>query len=148
TVPADPRLWNLHDQSFGHYRRYDRDRLIDLWEGLPLKPLLVSHYNSRLYPLVKTVRTINRWRGATAGSAGTDFRIPPAPLNKLLENAFAGERHKLCRALGARRGGYSQGVSLIALLQRQTGTLAVRNKPVETAPDYFDPIAGELVAVR
>jgi SAM-dependent methyltransferase len=146
TVPANPRLWNRHDESFGHYRRYNRDRLIDLWDGLPLKPLLVSHYNSRLYPLVKTVRTINRWRGSTAGQAGTDFRIPPAPLNRLLENAFAGERHTLCRALAARRGGYRQGVSLIALLQRQTGTLAVRNKPVETAPDYFDPIAGELVA--
>jgi hypothetical protein len=147
-VPANPELWNRHDESFGHYRRYDRDRLSDTWEGLPLKPLLVSHFNSRLYPLVKGVRAVNRWRGATAGDAGTDFRIPPAPLNRLLENTFAGERHTLCRWLAARRGGYRQGVSLIALLQRQTGTIAVRNKPLDAAPDYFDPVEGELVGAH
>ena len=27
TVPADPSLWSEHDESFGHYRRYDRARL-------------------------------------------------------------------------------------------------------------------------
>src|SRR5947209_5326002 len=97
TVPADQRLWNRHDESFGHYRRYDRDRLTQLWDGLPLEPLLVSHFNSRLYPLIKTVRTVNRWRGGTAGDAGTDFRIPVRPLNRLFENIFAGERRKLCR---------------------------------------------------
>ena len=40
TVPANQRLWNRHDESFGHYRRYDRERLSQLWEGLPLKPLV------------------------------------------------------------------------------------------------------------
>ena len=24
TVPADESLWSEHDESFGHYRRYDR----------------------------------------------------------------------------------------------------------------------------
>ena len=145
TVPADQRLWNRHDESFGHYRRYDRDRLAQLWDGLPLEPLLVSYFNSRLYPLIKTVRTVNRWRGGTAGDAGTDFRIPVGPLNRLFENIFAGERRKLCRSLTRRRGGYRKGVSLIALLQRQPGAVAVRNKPIDVAPDYFDPVASELV---
>ena len=27
TVPADESLWSQHDESFGHYRRYDRQRL-------------------------------------------------------------------------------------------------------------------------
>ena len=27
TVPADNALWGSHDESFGHYRRYDRARL-------------------------------------------------------------------------------------------------------------------------
>jgi SAM-dependent methyltransferase len=148
TVPADQRLWNRHDQSFGHYRRYDRKRLAQLWDGLPLKTLLLSHFNSRLYPLIKTVRAVNRWRGEVAGVAGTDFRIPAQPLNRLLENIFAGERRKLCRSLTRRRGGYRKGVSLIALLQRQAGSLAVRNKPFDAAPDFFDPIAGARVAAR
>ena len=34
---------------------------------------------------------------------------------------------------------------VIALLQRQTGTLLARDKPADAAPDFFDPIAGELV---
>jgi SAM-dependent methyltransferase len=148
TVPADQRLWNRHDESFGHYRRYDRDRLAQLWDGLPLEPLLVSHFNSRLYPLIKTVRTVNRWRAGTAGEAGTDFRIPVRPLNRMLENIFAGEQRKLCRSLTRRSGGYRKGVSLIALLQRQGGAVAVRNKPADLAPDYFDPVAGELVGAR
>ncbi len=148
TVPADPRLWTGHDESFGHYRRYDRERFEDLWAGLPLAPLLVSHFNSRLYPLVKGVRALNRLRGQTAGDAGTDFRIPRAPLNSLLENIFAGERRALCNSLRRNRRGYRRGVSLIAVLQRQAGEFPVRNKP-ETAPaDIFDPIAGELVAAQ
>jgi SAM-dependent methyltransferase len=146
TVPADQRLWNRHDESFGHYRRYGRERLTKLWDGLPLKPLLVSHYNSRLYPLVKTVRTVNRWRGEVAGVAGTDFKLPARPLNQLLESTFAGEAHRLCKTLHGRRSGYRKGVSLIALLRRDAGTISVRNKPVSIAPDFFDPIAGQPVA--
>ena len=63
TVPADLRLWSGHDESFGHYRRYDARRLAKIWEDLPIEPLLVSHFNRRLYPLIKGVRAVNRWRG-------------------------------------------------------------------------------------
>ena len=119
TVPADQQLWNRHDESFGHYRRYDRRRLTELWEGLPLKPLLVSHFNSRLYPLIKTVRAINRRRGSVAGVAGTDFKIPRGPLNRILESIFAGERRTLGKSLSRGQGGYGRGVSLVALLQRE-----------------------------
>src|ERR1700676_3814173 len=86
TVPADPRLWNRHDESFGHYRRYDLARLKEVWSGLPVAPILVSYFNRRLYGLVKAVRTMNRWRGRdrVAGAAGTDFQLPPRPLNRLL----------------------------------------------------------------
>ena len=101
TVPADLRLWNQHDESFGHYRRYDRERLAQVWEGLPLAPRLVSHFNARLYPLIRGVRTVNRFRGQTAGAAGTDFQIPPKPFNSLLENVFAGEAHALANVLDA-----------------------------------------------
>ncbi len=146
TVPADQRLWNRHDESFGHYRRYDLERLTKLWDGLPLKPLLVSHFNSRLYPLIKTVRAVNRWRGEVAGESGTDFKLPARPLNQLLENMFAGEARRLRKTLIGRRRGYRKGVSLIALVQREPGTIPVRNKPATIAPDYFDPIAGKPVA--
>jgi SAM-dependent methyltransferase len=149
TVPADLRLWTGHDESFGHYRRYDARRLAKIWEDLPIEPLLVSHFNRRLYPLIKSVRAVNRWRGPgqVAGLAGTDFKIPPAPVNRLLENIFAGEARVLCRAMQTGRGGYRKGVSLIALLQRKPGQIDIREKPATIAADYFDPVAGRLVAV-
>jgi hypothetical protein len=148
TVPADLRLWTGHDESFGHYRRYDARRLAKVWDGLPIEPLLVSHFNRRLYPLVKAVRAANRWRGPgnVAGLAGTDFKIPPRPINRALENIFAGEARRLCRAVRAGRGGYRKGVSILALLQRKTGTFDAREKPDSIAADYFDPIAGRRIA--
>ncbi len=149
TVPADQRLWTGHDESFGHYRRYNAARLEQVWDDLPIRPLLVSHFNRRLYPLVRAVRTVNRWRGRSkvAGLAGTDFSIPPRPVNRLLENIFAGEARVLGRAMRGEGRGYSRGVSLLALLQRGSGPLEVRGKPTDIAPDYFDPVAGRAVAL-
>jgi SAM-dependent methyltransferase len=149
TVPADLRLWTGHDESFGHYRRYDARRLAKVWEDLPIEPLLVSHFNRRLYPVVKAVRAMNRWRGAghVAGMAGTDFRIPAAPVNRLLENIFAGEARRLCRAMRTGGSGYRKGVSLMALLLRKPGKIDIREKPDSVAADYFDPVAGHPVAV-
>ena len=40
TVPADPSLWSEHDRSFGHYRRYDRERFERIWRGLSVETLL------------------------------------------------------------------------------------------------------------
>lgn len=143
TVPADVRLWSEHDQSFGHYRRYDRQRFESVWQGLPVSTLLVSHFNARLYPLVRMVRAANRRRGHSGGLAGTDFKIPLEPVNSALAGIFAGETRTL---LGKLRGeepiGYRAGVSLVALLRREAGPIQVRPKPVSLAPDFFDPVAG------
>jgi SAM-dependent methyltransferase len=118
TVPADPGLWSRHDEAFGHYRRYEPHVLAKLWEKLPLTPLFMSHFNSRLYPLVKLARTISRLRGETAGMSGTDFREPRQPLNGIFERIFAGESKRLTNAMHGRRSGYRRGVSLMALLRR------------------------------
>lgn len=148
TVPADRRLWSGHDESFGHYRRYDARRLAQIWAGLPIEPLLVSHFNRRLYPLIKGVRTLNRWRGPgrVAGRAGTDFAVPPAPLNRALENIFAGEARQLCRGLRIGKAAYRKGVSLLALLQRKPGQIDLRQKPPAVEADYFDPDAARALA--
>lgn len=119
TVPADPRLWSWHDESFGHFRRYDRRQLELLWAGLPVRSRLVSCYNSRLYPLIRLIRLINQRLGRTSGAAGTDFKIPPRPFNRLLERVLSGEGKVLAAVLAGRRlTGYRRGVSLIAVLQR------------------------------
>ncbi|MDZ4821395.1 MAG: class I SAM-dependent methyltransferase [Planctomycetota bacterium] len=149
TVPADLSLWSEHDESFGHYRRYDQQRLEQLWNGLPVTPLLVSHYNTRLYRVIKASRRISRWRKRSAGKNGTDFRIPSRPVNKLLEGIFAGERERLSRSLlGEPDLGYGHGVSLIAILRREAGEIAPVSKPANIAADYFDPVRKQRVGAN
>ena len=98
-VPADESLWSRHDESFGHYRRYDRARLERVWQGLAVTTRLVSHYNARLYPLIKLIRQVNQRRGASSGQAGTDFNIPPRLMNSALCQIFSGEAGKLVGAI-------------------------------------------------
>src|SRR5262245_53786539 len=69
TVPADMRLWSPNDQAFGHYRRYETNELAGLWSDLPAKVRLFSYFNSRLYPAVRAVRCVSRWRRRAAGAA-------------------------------------------------------------------------------
>lgn len=151
TVPADLSLWSEHDVSFGHYRRYDLARFTRVWQGLPVTTLLASSCNSRLLPLVKLSRSWSRRRGQTGGQAGTDFWLPARPMNRALEEIFAGEGRTLLDIVrGRSRRGYRHGVSLIALLRREEGEIEPRDKPFDLASDYHDPerIADlEIVAV-
>jgi SAM-dependent methyltransferase len=140
TVPAHLAMWSPHDAAFGHYRRYDRSRLQDVWQGLPVSVKLCSYYNSRLYSVVRAVRVANRLLGRSSGAAGTDFTIPAPPVNRLLERTFAGEARRLLRCVDAGPGhGYRTGVSLIALLQRQAGQINIRPKPDWVAADVYNP---------
>lgn len=142
TVPADASLWSPHDVAFGHYRRYDAQRLAATWAGLPVTTRLLSHFNSRLYPLVKAARAAARRRGRARGEDGTDFTVPSPPVNALLRLAFEGEGRRLERQLRGGRGpGPRHGVSLIALLRREQGDLRPRHKPAGLPSDLFDPEA-------
>ncbi len=140
TVPADPALWSEHDESFGHYRRYDRSRLEMVWAGLPVSTRLVSYFNARLLPVVRMVRARNRRRGHAAGAVGTDFWLPSRPLNFLLQTILAGESRRLLAVLqGRRQRGYAAGASLVAILRREPGPLAVRCKPADLPADHAVP---------
>ena len=99
TVPADPSLWSQHDESFGHWRRYDVAPLAEVWAGLPVTPLLVSYFNSRLLPIVRLVRARSRRRGHAAGRVGTDFWLPNPIANAVLTKLFAGEGRRLVASL-------------------------------------------------
>ena len=137
TVPADPSLWSVHDESFGHYRRYDRPRLEMVWAGLPVSTRLVSYFNARLLPMVRLVRWRNRRRGQAAGQVGTDFWLPSRPVNFLLRAILAGESRRLLQVLqGRRQQGYAAGASLVAILRREQGPIAVRQKPADLPPDH------------
>jgi SAM-dependent methyltransferase len=119
TVPADPKLWSGHDEMAEHLRRYTRQTLEATWGGLPVKPRLVGYFNGRLYPLILAARMAGRLLGGTSGRDGTDFALPPAPLNRLLTSVFGGEADRVAKALDAPDGGcYRYGVSLMAVLRK------------------------------
>lgn len=141
TVPADVSLWSEHDISFGHYRRYDRSRLAALWHGLPVTARLISHFNARLYPLVKIARTISARLGRASGIANTDLRLPPRPVNAMLEHIFAGEFRRLLQTLDTESPGYRRGVSLVALLRRESGRIEPRFRPPQVRADQHHPEA-------
>ena len=112
-----------------------------------MTPVFVSHFNSRLYPIVKMVRRWNRWWDRAGGAAGTDFLLPTPISNSLLTRCFSGERHKLARlAQGKPLTPYRFGVSLMALLRREEGSIEPRPKPRYVAADYHDP-SRELATV-
>ncbi len=110
TVPAFPFLWGPHDESHHHKRRYRaaglRARIMEA--GLDVQWL--SYYNSSLFPAVAAVRLLHKL--LPAGEAGNELALPPAPMNALLENLFAAERHLLGRV------SLPFGVSLIAMARK------------------------------
>ncbi len=136
TVPADESLWSEHDESFGHYRRYDRRRLEGIWAGLPVTPLLISHFNARLLPAIRAIRAWSRRRGHASGEVGTDFWLPNPIANGVLTSIFAGEAGRLIGVLQGRSRPFRAGASLVALLRREEGSIATRQKPGGLPPDH------------
>ena len=145
TVPADLTLWSPHDETFGHYRRYDVARFRRLWQDLPVSERMVTPFNTRLYPLIRFIRHWNQRRDQATGEVGTDFNVPKPWTNATLRSIFAGERHRLLRTLDGRTDTSPQrGVSLMAVLERGEGPIEVQSKPAD-AVDHFDPATGEFV---
>jgi SAM-dependent methyltransferase len=119
TVPADMSLWSPHDTNYGHYRRYDKTRLAQVWSDLPIEVLLFSYFNTTLFPLVKAVRFFTQLRGRSWGSAGTDLSLPSGLVNKILTTMLSREGGRLVKILQGRcERGFFFGVSLIALLKK------------------------------
>lgn len=92
TVPALPSLWSRHDEVFRHRRRYTRESLRRAFEGAGFEVERMTFFNSVLFPLIYAVRRLGL---GSRGEAGSDFTLPPRPLNWLLRRAFAAERHLL-----------------------------------------------------
>ncbi len=119
TVPADMRLWTEHDMSHGHFRRYDADSLRELWSRLPVAEVMVSYFNSRLYPIVRVLRALSKKRGRAGGEEGSDLRLPSKPVNAVLRWVLAGEAKRLVRVMRGEASPYRRGVSLVAMLRRE-----------------------------
>ncbi len=130
TVPANDALWSSHDEVLGHFRRYDRSQLELLWQGLPVTPLLISYYNTRLYPVIRLIRALNRHGRNSFGQRGTDLHLPSDRVNRLLASYFGGEARVLKDCLEGRRPeGYRYGASLIAILRVDGQGIVPRHRP-------------------
>ena len=118
TVPADMKLWSPHDERMGHFRRYEIAMLEGAVAGLPLERLFMSHFMSRLYPIVRAVRALSRLRGRASGVSGIDLSSPPRFANTLLTRIFAGEIERLLGVIHGSAQPYRRGVSLIGAFRR------------------------------
>jgi SAM-dependent methyltransferase len=104
-VPAHQWMWSAHDVVNHHHRRYSRRQLKALVEGSPLKLEAIGYLNSLLFPLAVGARLA----GKVTGKDDSDDKLPPAPINKVLERAFALERHLIGRV------SLTPGLSLFAI---------------------------------
>jgi SAM-dependent methyltransferase len=106
TVPAYQWMWGANDRVSHHLRRYSGDGLRSLLARSGFAPDYFGHFNTLLFPLavaqVKLGRVLQADRYA-------GVRIPPAPLNRLLEGVFSLERFI------APRFSLPYGLSLVAL---------------------------------
>jgi SAM-dependent methyltransferase len=93
TVPAHQWMWSAHDVVNHHKRRYSRNRLKALVEGSPMRLQKIGYFNSLLFPLAVAERAASKLRGKESA----DVKLPPAPLNIVLEKAFAAERYLVGR---------------------------------------------------
>lgn len=115
TVPALPWLWTERDEVHQHHRRYSRAAFRDLLAASGLAVERRSWFNALLAPMAIPVRLLGALRAHLGGGEvehGGDLWIPPAPVNRLLEEAFAAERFLVGTGL------LPVGMSLLAVLRR------------------------------
>ncbi|MGH6658970.1 MAG: class I SAM-dependent methyltransferase, partial [Sphingomicrobium sp.] len=93
TVPAHQWMWSAHDVVNHHRRRYSKAALRKLIEQSPLKLEAIGYFNSLLFPLAVAERMVSKARGKDE----SDLKLPAAPLNAALEQAFALERYLVGR---------------------------------------------------
>jgi len=93
TVPAHQWMWTAHDVVNHHKRRYSRRSLKALIERSPMKLDNIGYFNSLLFPLAVAERAASKLRGRE----DADVKLPPAPLNTMLEAVFRAERYLVGR---------------------------------------------------
>jgi SAM-dependent methyltransferase len=114
TVPAHPWLYGDHDRYLHHVQRYTRRALARDLEGGGFRVEALSPMNAVALGPAIAARAFEaaRRRFAPGHAAARGMGIPPAPLNALLEAAFAIERVVLPRRA------IPFGLSLLAVAAR------------------------------
>jgi SAM-dependent methyltransferase len=111
TVPAYQWLYSPRDSQHHHFRRYSKRRFRDLWSAPNTRTLLLSHYNSLLFPPAAAARLASKL--VSRNMAG-DLHVPPRPLNNLLAQIMRSEANLLGRVP------MPFGLSLVAVVRKQS----------------------------
>lgn len=100
TVPAHQWMWSSHDVYNHHFRRYSRASFAAIFEGQPLRRLVLSYANSAMFLPMAAVRLATRvmhgtWSATDHADGKGAGAIKPLPsmLNAPLTGLFAAERH-------------------------------------------------------
>lgn len=93
TVPASPWLWSEHDVLHHHKRRYSSAALDSVAHEAGLQIVQRGHFNSLLFPVAAVTRLFQRVARRPAAPDGQ----PIGPVNAMLREVFALERHLLGR---------------------------------------------------
>lgn len=117
TVPANPNFWSWHDEFFGHFRRYEKQGLIDVLHAAGFVDVRVCHFMSSLVPLLLLNRKfINRSKPVSAQDLEKKYKqesdLPNPLLNSALKSILRLENKAFANVdLGC-------GTSLIAIARR------------------------------
>ena len=109
TVPAYQWLYSEHDARHHHFRRYGKRQFRSLWPAADI--LLLSHYNTPLFPPAAVLRLANRLLPQRVASRGLE--IPPTPINWILNRVMASEAGLLGRVP------LPFGLSLVAVVRKR-----------------------------
>lgn len=90
TVPALSWMWSQHDVLNNHYRRYTTRRFAALFREHAVERLLLSYYNTTLFPAMLGVRWMDRAREAVGRAPAPTMEIKPlpAPINSTMRALF------------------------------------------------------------
>jgi SAM-dependent methyltransferase len=95
TVPAYEWLYSPRDSHHQHFRRYTKRRFRSLWAAPYRRILLLSHYNSLLFPVAAVARLMSRFGPRRSQLA--DLSVPALGLNNLLARLMRSEKNLLAR---------------------------------------------------
>lgn len=113
-VAALDMLKGDHSVLGGEVRRYTKRDLRDKLAHIGFAVKRLTYTNASLFPIIATVRALQRLRGVRTGSCNQgDFYVPPAPINALFSGALALESKLIHAGLDM-----PVGSSLLCLAQK------------------------------
>jgi len=111
TVPANPWLYSQFDVRLHHFRRYGKRQFRALWRQPRADIVLVSHYNTLLFPPAAAVRLASKV--LPSRDATHDLDMPPRILNRLFAPIMKSEATLVGRVP------LPFGLSLVAVVRKR-----------------------------